>query len=130
MDGDKDDEVILRSLKDVVFVPHERSLPTVGYRELDTLIIGGLMAKGGLTKIVSCVISSMVILLGKDLEEIAGVKRLSGAVQNLISALGPPFPMDEKFEAPTLLGTTSFIGEEVSQVVSLSQILRWRKMTL
>jgi hypothetical protein len=87
------------------------------------------MAKGGLTKIVSCVESSMVIL-GKDLEERAGVKRLSGAVQNLISALGPLFPMDEKFEAPTLLGTTSFIGEEVGQVVSLSQILRWRWMTL
>jgi hypothetical protein len=25
VDGDKDDEVILRSLKDVVFVPHESS---------------------------------------------------------------------------------------------------------
>ncbi len=129
MDGDKDDEVILRSLKDVVFVPHERSLPAVGDRELDTLIIGGSMAKGGLTKIVSCVELSMVIL-GKDLEERTGVKCLSGAVQNLIFALGPLFPMDEKFEAPTLLGTTSFIGEEVGQVVSLSQILRWRWMTL
>jgi hypothetical protein len=108
-----DVEVFLGSLKDVVFVPHERSLTDVRDRKLDALTIGGLMAKGGLTKIVSRVESSMVIL-GNVLEGIISVTQgcfseteenielLSGAVQNLISVLEPPVTMDEKFEAPTL----------------------------
>ncbi|KAI2505285.1 hypothetical protein MHU86_9187 [Fragilaria crotonensis] len=39
-----------------------------------------------------------------------------GAVQNLMSSLGSAVEMDPKFEAPTLWGTTSFIGEEVDRL--------------
>jgi hypothetical protein len=54
-----------------------------------------------------------MVILGKFLEEIVRVTQgrfsetkenelVSGAVQNLIFALGPPVTMDEKFETPTL----------------------------
>ncbi len=107
-----------------VISSHEVSLPEEGDRELDAHITGGTMAKGWLAKIVSRVESSM-IGLGKALEKIARLTHgqfveneenfhmVSGAVQNLISVLGPAVNMDERFEALKLWGTTSFIGEEV-----------------
>jgi hypothetical protein len=75
-----------------------------------------------LTKIVARLESSM-IELGRAMGEIAVVSHgrfveldedvhlVSGAFQNVISALGPAVGMDLRFEAPTLWGTASFIGD-------------------
>lgn len=108
----------------VSFEPHERSLPEDGAPELETFISS--LAKGGLSRIVARLESS-VVGVGRALEEIAtlthrrfveneeNVHLVSGAVQNLISVLGPTVEMGEKFEAPTLWGTTAFVGNEVEQ---------------
>lgn len=104
---------------------HERSLPVDGAPELETVISS--LAKGGLTRIVARLESS-VVGLGTALEEVASlthrrfgvneenVLMISGAIQNLISVLGPAVDMGVKFEAPTLWGTAAFVGNEVERV--------------
>ena len=109
----------------LVSIPaHTRSLPEVGDTELESMIEGGTLGRGGLTRIVSRLETS-VVEMGKTLEEVAGlvggrfadneenVLRVSGAVQNLMSTLGPTEELDPRFDAPTLWGTASFIGEEI-----------------
>lgn len=103
---------------------HQRTLPEVGDSDLDAMIDGQTLGRGGLTRIVSRLETSMVEM-GKTLEEVTSlvherfvdnevnVNLISGAVQNLMSTLGSAMEMDTRFEAPTLWGTTSFIGEEV-----------------
>ena len=96
---------------------------------MEALIAKGSPAldKGGLARIVARLESS-TLDLGKSTGEVAGLAQgrfeenessivlVSGAVQNLMAVLGPTVDMDAKFEAPTLWGTTSFIGEEVSRL--------------
>ena len=116
-------------------VSHERALPEDGGSELDAMITGGTLGRGGLTRIVSRLEAS-VVEMGKTLGAIAelahgrfidnevNVRLVSGAVQNLMSALGTAVEMDAKFEAPTMWGTTSFIGDEVvrlSEEIDLSK---------
>jgi hypothetical protein len=104
---------------------HRRGLPKEGDPGLDIMIEGGTLGKGGLTRIVSRVETSMVEM-GKVLEEVTvmtnrrfgdaedSVILMSAAVQNLMSSLGPSVELDPRFEAPTLWGTTAFIGEELT----------------
>jgi hypothetical protein len=125
----------------VSVVAHQRSLPEDGSPELEVMIADGSLGKGGLTKIVSRVETS-VVDIGKALEEIAmlahgrfvvtedDVLHVSGAVRNLISMLGPATEMDERFEAPTLWGTTSFIGEEVIKIDNKMEAARVRSDAL
>jgi hypothetical protein len=83
-----------------------------------------------------CVIVELVLDIGRSLAEVTGLTHgkiteneenivlVSGAVQNLLSVLGPAVEMDAKFEAPMMWGTTSFIGDEVlrlAEEVELSQ---------
>lgn len=108
----------------VSIVGHQKLLPEDGSPELELMIADGSLAKGGLTRIVSQIESS-VVDMGKALEEIVvltqgrfganeeNIRHMAGAMQNLIATLGPVVEMDDRFEAPTLWGTASFIGEEV-----------------
>lgn len=114
----------VRKREIVSFEVHKRELPEEGDPTLDLVIADGSLGKGGLTKIVARLESSM-IELGKAVDDIAGVTHerfmeldenvhlVSGAVQNIMSGLGPSVGMDMRFEAPTLWGATSFIGDEV-----------------
>ena len=111
----------------IISVPiasHQRSLPEDGGSELEAVIAGGTLGRGGLTRIVSRLESSVVEMCkslgeiaelahGKFVENEGNVRLVSRAVQNLMSTLGTAVEMNEKFEAPTMWGTTSFIGEEV-----------------
>ena len=112
----------------VKFARHMRGLPPVTeVEELDAVILGGSLLKGGLTRIVSEVETSVVVL-GAALEEVSSVsiqrfeenekenRALMGAVQNLFATLGPTVEIDAKLEAPTLWGTTAFMAEEVVQL--------------
>lgn len=130
----------------VTFETHRRELPAEGDPGLDVVIADGSLGKGGLTKIVARLESSMVEL-GKALVEMATVSHdrfvehdenlhlVTGAVQNLVSSLGPTLGLDPRFEAPTLWGTASFIGDEVvklgedaeelkAQVVSVREVIQ------
>ena len=113
------------SVKGVKFARHERGLPPVSaVEELDLMVASGSLGKGGLTKIVANVETS-VVNLGDALEEVASVslqrfveneketRAMMGVVQNLFATLGPTVEIDERHEAPTLWGTTAFIAEDV-----------------
>jgi hypothetical protein len=112
----------------IVSIPsHQRTLPEEGDRDLDAMIEGQTLGRGGLTRIVSRLETS-VVEMGRTLEEVtslvhgrfvdneASVNLVSGAVQNLMSTLGSTMELDTRFEAPTLWGTASFIGEEVARL--------------
>ena len=117
-----------RPLRSVRLASHVMSLPAEGTSDLEALIAGGSLGKGGLTRIVSRLEASTVGI-GTSLGEIVELTRekmiendqnivmVSGAVQNLMSALGQAVEMDPRFEAPTMWGTTSFIGNEVVRLV-------------
>ena len=122
-------ESFTKPLSTISVVAYQRSLPEEGEdEELEALITGGTLGRVALTKIVSRLESS-VIEMGKGMEEIAvlaqgrfvqnetNVELVSGAVQNLMSAFGPSVEMDSRFDAPTLWGTVSFIGEEVTRMI-------------
>lgn len=128
------------ALREVRFDVHERALPTVGEsEELEAVISGGSLGKGGLTRIVSEVESS-VITLGMAMKEVAALsqkrfeeneresKAILGILQNLFATLGPTVEIDATLGAPTLWGTTAFIAEDVVRlggvVVSLEAELK------
>ena len=109
----------------LVSIPsHRRTLPEVGESDLEAMIEGDTLRRGGLIRIVSRLETS-IVEMSKSLEEVTtivhgrfedneqNVNLVSGAIQNLMSTLGSTVKLDTRFEAPTLWGTTSFIGEEV-----------------
>lgn len=114
-------------LSTIVVPNYRRTLPVEGDTGLEAMIEGGSLGRGGLTRIVSR-LESVVVEMGRTLEEVASLSHgrfldneqtailMAGAVQNLMSSLGSAVEMDPKFEAPTLWGTTSFIGEEVDRL--------------
>jgi hypothetical protein len=117
--GDQDKGVEREPMKFVKFSLHERGLPPVSNAdELDAIVASGSLGKGGLTRIVSEVESS-VITLGEAMEEVTTLthrrfaenekdsKSMLGVLQNLFASLGPAVEIDANFEAPTLWGTTA-----------------------
>ena len=114
---------------------HRRGLPKDGDQGLTDMIEGGSLGKGGLTRMVSRVETSMVDM-GKVLEEVTAMANrqfndteesvilMSAAVQNFMSSLGPSVELDPRFEAPTLWGTTAFIGEELTRLETVVQEAR------
>ena len=113
-----------RTLRSVRVISHVMALPEDGSSELESVISGGSLGKGGLTRIVSRLEASTTgiaqslaeaveITHAKLIENDQNIVLVSGAVQNLMSSLGQAVEMDPKFEAPTMWGTTSFIGNEV-----------------
>lgn len=112
------------------FLPHARLLPVVETEdELNELIEGEGVDETVLTKVVSQVESSMVALgeaLGVvtdqthnrfvELERESNL--VAGAVHTLVSSIGSPVDLDDRFEAPTLWGTTTFIADEVVRMSS------------
>ena len=112
--------------EDWEFVGHDRKLPS-GELELDEAIKLGV-SKEFLTKTLSLVEAS-VVTIGGALEEVAKATLdrfevnekdsmlMAGVIQTLKANMGSVMTVsDDKFEAPTLWGTTTSIGHEVSRV--------------
>jgi hypothetical protein len=122
---EEEDDAVSRLNRNVKFLKHERGLPPgVDTAGLEALIADGSLGKGGLTRIVAEVETS-VERLGDAMEEVATLthnrfednekesKAMLGVLQNLFATLGPAVEIDSNFEAPTLWGTTAFIAEDV-----------------
>jgi hypothetical protein len=102
--------------------------------KLAVLIADGSLGKGGLTRIVAEVETS-VERLGDAMEEVATLthqrfeeneketKSMLGVLQNLFGSLGPAVEIDSSFEAPTLWGTTAFIAEGVVRLEGVVETL-------
>ena len=124
--GERGEDPPIKPFTSVVIGSYQRTLPEVGTAALEALIAQGSpsLERGGLARIVSRLETS-TFDLGQSLGEVAGLSQgrfeeneasmvlVSGAVQNIMAALGTSVEMDPKFEAPTLWGVASFVGDEV-----------------
>ena len=106
--------------------PYQRTLPEEGSVELENQIAVGFK-KGVVTRAVAG-IESKVEGLSKGMVELSqlthnrfvtieeSVRLGSGFVQTLKSKIGKEFVINERFEAPTMWGTMSFIADELIRV--------------
>jgi hypothetical protein len=113
------------------FVPHLRLLPVVVETEGSELSPGGWTEGGiddnALSKVVSQVETSLVSL-GEALGALVGeshnrflevgheAKLIASALHSLSSSVGTQMELDERFEAPTLWGSTAFIADEIMRL--------------
>lgn len=122
---DRDAQEVGAVYKDVKVVVHERALPPVSDAlRLEAFIASGSLGKGGLTRIVSEVETSLNtlgeavrgVVTQSELKFEANERDLNamlGILQNLFATIGPTAEIDASLEAPTLWGTTAFIAEDV-----------------
>lgn len=118
--------------EDRTFVPHLRLLPVVSELEEGSELSPSGWAEGGtddigLARVVSQVETSLVSLgeaLGvlekksqaRSREADLEAKLIASGLHSLSSNIGTQVELDERFEAPTLWGTTSFITDEIMRL--------------
>jgi hypothetical protein len=115
------------------FITHTRLMPVVeSLEDEETDLQDGVLVGEGdnnklltkaVTEIETSVVSlgeAMVMLSEQSHNRFVSVdheaKLVAGAVHTMNSHLGMPIELDERFEAPTLWGTTAFIADEVSKL--------------
>ena len=122
----RDDDPDEPSFGDWEVIKHVRSLPT-DPNELEKLVTGTGLSKSFVSEVLSNLETS-VVDMGEGMKEVAEICKdrfmkvdsnlamLSVATQNLKGSLGVTVPLDARFEAPTLWGTTGFIADELIKV--------------
>ena len=91
---------------------------------METLIANRTMEKGYLTKVMARVEASVVTQRAVIVEVAVlthkrflayerDMRLMGGAVQKVQISIAQPVEMDDRFDAPTLWGSTSFIADEV-----------------
>ena len=105
---------------------YQKILPEEGSAELESRIATGFK-KGDVTRVVAGV-ESKLESMSKGMVELSqlthnrfitieeSVRFCNGILQTMKSKMGREFDVHEKFEAPTLWGTTSFIADELNRV--------------
>ena len=105
---------------------YQKILPNEGSMELENQISVGFK-KGVVTRVVAGV-ESRLESMSKGMVELSqlthtrfrtveeSVRVFGGVLQTLRTKIGREVPVHERFEAPTLWGTTSFIADELTRV--------------
>jgi hypothetical protein len=132
-------------LGEISFGTYDRTLPADDSPEMSDVIAKRLLEPGTLTRVVGR-LETTVARQGAVIGEVAGlthkrfqtnesdIRLMAAAVQKGLIMMGNPVGMIEKFEAPTLWGSTSFIADEVVRVegglVDLQALITpmWKKV--
>ena len=122
-----DDEVPEAPLEKIDVQLHERTFPPIESVEWEELI-GEKGIKKSMVTLALSQIESSVIALGKSMRSVVahsqtrfveiekGSKLIAGAVHTLSSTVGSSVEIDNRFEAPTLWGTSAFITHELVRI--------------
>lgn len=123
---DKDEDLMVPLGKIHVQV-HERTFPAIESAEWEDLM-GEKGIKKSMVTMALSQIESSVIALGNSIRRVVansqerfveieqGSKVIAGAVHTLSSTVGSSVEIDNRFEAPTLWGTSAFITHELVRI--------------